>query len=719
MPMSYLDITGSTASVHSYAALEPLDNPSINGVVDDHEDQLRLFKNGTELVRPGESGAEYSVDQAAEEITLGTALVVEDRLVILRQTRQDRLYVEFTRSAPLSRAVDLNLYFDQMIHIVQEIREYAEVAEIIDGITRPDVTNKEKYLVSITGSTSDTHSYAAIELIGNHSVRHEDQLLVRLNGVLLSLAKADYTVNAVAKTVVLASPLTAPDVLEIERSTLLSRIWPSMPEGSSYSSDVLANQVTQIRFLIEELPFVLGLDGSPVLAHRHARRKDFIKYSGPGDVFFYGNLPYIQYGTVYVWKDDALLTEGDDYVLDDWAWLLNLINDLLAGEVLTIQVVPDCSFPHPFCIPLYPGTGLGPPGDDGAATGPTQSIPAVLVPCTFDDTTTQDASATTLVLDGSDSNRSDILIHWDLSSFVGRTATAATFGLFNNTGMDATDDVEVWEADENFNKVGEAPVLTWNLNNTVVESWRITPSILTFVNSRLADDGHVRVLIEGVSAVDLFTAWSREGQATGNVFGPHLSLNGAAYPTLSAELAPSGDTMMSQALPTTLFHSDNPLSIAPLAASDAIPYFEFDVSAINLASFSEIKLQITPATAAGFPIFGKNFELRRCIRTDTVLTEVTWNQYKSGSNWTSGGAAGSGTDYTPTNAVDWVIAAGGWELDVPEESPSIKAMVADAQAGDGILRLIWVQDAPPNIGDNFYSLEESVEAKRPRLLLIG
>lgn len=356
MPRSYLDITSSTSATHSYSALTILSQPSLGtsatrGIVDHDtdEEQLRVFKNGTELVRPGVTGSEYSVDETAEDVILDDALISADRLLIVRQTRRDRPYVTFKNSARLKQSDDVNLFVDQVMFIIQESNEEAEIQNILDRGTYFDVAIRTGFNATVTGSTSTgPFSYAAISLIRDDRIEHANQLIVIKNDVTLTIT-TDYTVDAGNEEITLVSVLIASDNLEIRRQTSLDRYVPILPDASSFSSDMFEVQFDQLRNLIQELPYEVGLEGTPIRTYRNPRRKSFITYSGPGDRFFYGNLPWYRDGSTFVWKDDVLLTEITDYFNDEWQDIIDLLTALLAGETLVISVVPGCPFPTFFC----------------------------------------------------------------------------------------------------------------------------------------------------------------------------------------------------------------------------------------------------------------------------------------------------------------------------------------------------------------------------------
>ena len=382
MPRTYIDITSSTATVHSYSSLTLLDKPSlgqsyVNDIAnhDTDEDQLRIFKNADELVRPGVTGAEYSVNETTENVVLNDALISADRLLIVRQTRRNQSYVTFKNSARLKQSDDVNLFVDQVMFIVQELNEEAEIQNILDGGIYYDLAVRTGFNVTVTGSTSaGPFSYAAISLIRDDRVEHADQFIVVKNDVTLTIT-TDYTVDVANEEITLEDVLIVADNLEIRRQTSLDRYVPSIPSGSSHSSDIFEVQFDQLRNLIQELPYRVGLEGSLIRTYRNPRRKSFITFSGSGDRFFYGNLPWFQDGTTFVWKDDVLLTETDDYYEDDWQRIIDLINQLLSGETLIISVEPGCPFPALFCN-SNAGTDFGlqdpdrPQGPDPIVTNP-------------------------------------------------------------------------------------------------------------------------------------------------------------------------------------------------------------------------------------------------------------------------------------------------------------------------------------------------------------
>ncbi|MEK0326823.1 MAG: hypothetical protein QQN63_14080, partial [Nitrosopumilus sp.] len=226
--------------------------------------------------------------------------------------------------------------------------------------------------------------------------------------------------------------------------------------GSSHSSDIFEVQFDQLRNLIQELPYRVGLEGSLIRTYRNPRRKSFITFSGPGDRFFYGNLPWFQDGTTFVWKDDVLLTETDDYYEDDWQWIIDLINQLLSGETLIISVEPGCPFPALFCNSST-GTDFGlqdpdrPQGPDPIVTNPVgvdiESIPT-------GDATLSGGSPNSNFSIGtgmqvwkenltSQNDRRTAIMQWDITNIDPSKYSTITMILTNNTATNTSQPLSV------------------------------------------------------------------------------------------------------------------------------------------------------------------------------------------------------------------------------------------------------------------------------------
>lgn len=529
---SFIFIQNSTAQNHNISGIRLLNNPSVQGtdpdMFDDVIEQIRIFKNGNELPRADQEQvlSAYTVSSDGTTVILNTPLVTEDQMLIVRQTRQDRPYVQWTNVAQLKRGSfeDLNLFIDQLIFIAQEINDWQQVAVLIDGVTYPDVANHAAHQVTITGSSSTgPHSYATVELIPDRGFRHSSQLQVRKNGQLLVLT-TDYTVNAVAQTITLTVALISSDTLVIRRVTPKTRLWPSLPNASSLSTETVGFQLLQCRFLIEELPFLIGIDANPIGNPRRPRRKTTIKYSGPGDRFYYGMLPAFFDSTVFVWKNGILLTEGTDYFIDPWQFIIFLLLDLLDTDNLVIGI--NYLWPGPFGENFDLG-GILDRGVNNNQIGNTV-LPAMLIPATADsDTNDQNSELNLVCVSGT-----DIQLTWDLGNLVNRTATTMTFGLFMQQGNDAGDSVSVFARNAD-GSLGSLLTTLTGFGSPVQGGWVISGNLSSHFNTRMQDDGVVRLTLRAVGSTS-FSAWATEGQvADSDQFGPHMSINGAAYPTPS------------------------------------------------------------------------------------------------------------------------------------------------------------------------------------------
>jgi hypothetical protein len=120
---SRIEYSGTTGTTFSYAALDLLTDTLVS-----EQSQLVVTKNGTELAyasgAPG--AAEYTLNKTTRVMTLGTALVSTDVLLIRRSTKRDGLHVVFTNNSPIAED-DLNLVLEQLLFIAQEAQELQEV----------------------------------------------------------------------------------------------------------------------------------------------------------------------------------------------------------------------------------------------------------------------------------------------------------------------------------------------------------------------------------------------------------------------------------------------------------------------------------------------------------------------------------------------------------------------------------------------------------------
>jgi hypothetical protein len=108
-------------------------------------------------------------------------------------------------------------------------------------------------------------------------------------------------------------------------------------DATTFSSVLSFLDFKHIQFMVEETPnfpdFVLdnGL-GNRIFD----RAINEITYSGPGDRFFFGNLPWFGDGDLFVFFNDLPLTDPDDYTADFNFW--DILLDLAAGSGDSVRI---------------------------------------------------------------------------------------------------------------------------------------------------------------------------------------------------------------------------------------------------------------------------------------------------------------------------------------------------------------------------------------------
>lgn len=118
------------------------------------------------------------------------------------------------------------------------------------------------------------------------------------------------------------------------------------------------------------------------------------------------------------------------------------------------------------------------------------------------------------------------------------------------------------------------------------------------------------------------------------------------------------DVFLRESNPTTNYGSNSNIviagSLSPGLDTAAIR-FDFSALPVNAVISSAILSMYYHQYSPDDPV-GRTYKMCRCTRTDWVELEATWNNYKSGSAWTSPGG-----DYTETDAAEAVVPASlGW-----------------------------------------------------------
>jgi hypothetical protein len=106
-------------------------------------------------------------------------------------------------------------------------------------------------------------------------------------------------------------------------------------------------------------------------------------------------------------------------------------------------------------------------------------------------------------------------------------------------------------------------------------------------------------------------------------------------------------------------------------------------------------------------------EARRILRQDLVMSEVTWNQYKSGSNWTTAGARSVGNDIDTERTKGDQIGA---TADTDQwHRVDVTKLLRDALAAGDSRLLVIVSSNVDGFGSNLVRFEDVADANGPKL----
>lgn len=164
--------------------------------------------------------------------------------------------------------------------------------------------------------------------------------------------------------------------------------------------------------------------------------------------------------------------------------------------------------------------------------------------------------------------------------------------------------------------------------------------------------------------------------------------------------------------PTTNYDGNQVYGVGLYADGAERALFQFDLGDITAgATITACVLRLQVTAPLGTPTAGK---IARFIRTDWVENQVTWNDYKTGTPWTTAGIAGDGTDYTSTNQVSYTAPTGAGAFDFAD----IATLCQTGFDADGKVRLRLKQDTDTGTGTNMFygdSAESVTAGQRPKL----
>lgn len=118
----------------------------------------------------------------------------------------------------------------------------------------------------MTGSTSATHSYAAVPLLDDPLVTEQSQLVITVNDVAQTYVSAgpgagEYTLNKTTKVLTLGTALIVTDTLRIVRTTKRDAAHVIFTNNAPFSAEDFNLVIQQVMFLndervddLEELP---------------------------------------------------------------------------------------------------------------------------------------------------------------------------------------------------------------------------------------------------------------------------------------------------------------------------------------------------------------------------------------------------------------------------------------------------------------------------------
>lgn len=262
---------------------------------------------------------------------------LSDRVTIFRETRQDRPWVGPTDNG-LAIGRSLHWYWMQLLYIYQEVCELEELAPLVDfevaAMQRNDYTSGNQMQFTTGGSPATTFSWDTVELLSGIPGAPSDpkhQLLVQRGNATDGTSTAwttlsyldsptnanQYSIDPVAKTITLGDTTTFD--IRIRRVTRKDRLWADIEQVDPIgwnSAIVLLNQ-RQIQFLGEEACYLPQFYTESLLSNPiFPRAWNWLIFADGGGVFTFGGPSWGGDGSIVVYDNDVLLTEGEDYIIN-------------------------------------------------------------------------------------------------------------------------------------------------------------------------------------------------------------------------------------------------------------------------------------------------------------------------------------------------------------------------------------------------------------------
>jgi len=296
------------------------------------------------------------------KIQFSTDITASEKVVIIRETRQDRAWVKPTGGAYANPDHYMD-YFDQGKYICQELAELGKVAveigsPVAEANENPRTSTRILYAngTSGTGISANTFSYASLDMLdisGNGVQLDAVRTKLGLGGIVSSNchpikvyygdqtngsstvwtrmlptisaennSSTEFKYDSDNKSVILGSTNTKD--IRIERKT--DRwLWcyesanrryhnGATPAFNSYTVDQLQKQ---LQFMFEEADYLpLFFDGSPLNNPIFPRGWNWFNFSGTQNTWPIPGSPWGGDGSIVIYENDVLQEEGTDYWID-------------------------------------------------------------------------------------------------------------------------------------------------------------------------------------------------------------------------------------------------------------------------------------------------------------------------------------------------------------------------------------------------------------------
>lgn len=179
-------------------------------------------------------------------------------------------------------------------------------------------------------------------------------------------------------------------------------------------------------------------------------------------------------------------------------------------------------------------------------------------------------------------------------------------------------------------------------------------------------------------------------------------------------VAPYADTYMYFDAKTTNYGTSHDISITPYTYT-----IRRGLLAFNLLSLLPTPFTVLSATlrmyATATQELNRTIAACRLLRTDWVETEATWDIYKTGSNWATGGCLDATTDYTEVDkAISYSLAAANWV-----EWYVTKQVQTAFDSVSGVAHFLLYDVGATSPIDNSFASRQEEGANGPQLVVCG